>query len=70
MSCKEIRVKYKMKLDELLKQNHPPKKNDLKDVYGIIYRIFCVPENKSYIGQTFSHGYVGQYLIIHQLYIL
>ena len=56
-----------MKLDELLKQNHEikksgDKKNELSDVYGIIYRIFCVPENKSYIGQTFSHGYVGKYL--------
>ncbi len=56
-----------MNLDELLKQTHPPKnpgdkKAELYDVFGIIYRIYCIPENKSYIGQTFSHGYVGKYL--------
>jgi hypothetical protein len=28
----------------------------LDDVYGIIYRIYCIPEDKSYIGQTFSHA--------------
>lgn len=53
-----------MKLDELLKETHPPKKPgqkkiELKEVYGIIYRIYCVTEDKSYIGQTFSHGYCG-----------
>lgn len=38
------------------------KPNSLNDVYGIIYRIQCLPENKSYIGQTLSHGYSGKYL--------
>ena len=57
----------KMNLNELLKQSHSPKKagdkkTKLSDVYGIIYRIFCIPENKSYVGQTFSHNYNRDYL--------
>ena len=57
----------KMRLDELLENKREPKvpgskKTEISDVYGIIYRIYCVPENKNYIGQTFSHGYVGKYL--------
>jgi len=56
-----------MKLDELLKKTYPPKKRDekkteLNEVYGIIYRIYCIPENKSYIGQTFSHTYSRKYI--------
>ena len=56
-----------MKLNELLEIKRPvknagDKKTELTDVYGIIYRIYCVPENKNYIGQTFSHGHVGKYL--------
>ena len=52
----------KMKLDELLKEKHPvktagQKKVELNEVYAIIYRIYCIPEKKSYIGQTFSHGF-------------
>ena len=56
-----------MKLNEILEIKRPvkkagDKKTELIDVYGIIYRIYCIPENKNYIGQTFSHGYVGKYL--------
>jgi hypothetical protein len=55
-----------MELSNLLQQTHIPKgksfKNELKDVYGIIYRIYCIPENKSYVGQTFSHGYNKNFL--------
>lgn len=59
---------YKINFDELLKKTYPPKKRDekkteLKDVYGIIYRIYCIPENKSYIGQTFSHLYSRKYIV-------
>lgn len=57
-----------MKLNELLQikrpiKNSADKKNELTDVYGVIYRIYCIPENKNYIGQTFSHGYSGKYFI-------
>ena len=56
-----------MKLDELLNQNYTRRagtsKPEIKDVYGIIYRIYCIPEDKSYIGQTFSHGYSKDSLI-------
>lgn len=56
-----------MKLNELLEIKRPvknagDKKTELTDVYGIIYRIYCIPEKKNYIGQTFSHGYSGKYL--------
>lgn len=33
----------------------PDKDITIEKVYGIIYRIHCKPENKSYIGQTLSH---------------
>jgi hypothetical protein len=33
----------------------PDKNITIEKVYGIIYRIYCKPENKSYIGQTLSH---------------
>ena len=64
---KDLNIYNKMKLDELLKNTYPPKKrdekkNELNDVYGIIYRIYCIPENKSYIGQTFSHCYSRKYI--------
>jgi hypothetical protein len=64
---KEIKNNNKMNLDELLKQNHPIKKRDekkteLNEVYAIIYRIYCIPEKKSYIGQTFSHNYSKTYI--------
>lgn len=56
-----------MKLDELLKEKYTKRagtlKTEIKDVYGIIYRIYCIPENKSYVGQTFSHGYSNNSLI-------
>lgn len=57
----------KMKLDELLKQRHRTKgikssPSKINEVYGIIYRIYCIPENKSYVGQTLSHGYVNDRL--------
>lgn len=57
-----------IKLDELLKKTYPPKKrnekiNQLCDVYATIYRIYCIPENKSYIGQTFSHNYSRKYIV-------
>jgi len=44
-------------LSELLdiKYKKSNKHVDISEVYGIIYRIYCIPENKSYIGQTFSH---------------
>lgn len=59
---KEIKNNNKMNLDELLKQKHPvktagQKKVELNEVYAIIYRIYCIPEKKSYIGQTYSHEY-------------
>ena len=60
---KEMDYLIKMKLDKLLEQRHKkeigkePTKID--EVYGIIYRIYCIPENKSYIGQTLSHGYIN-----------
>jgi hypothetical protein len=64
---KELDILIKMKLNELLKINYPTKKRgdkntEIKDVYGIIYRIHCIPEDKSYIGQTFSHGYIREYI--------
>lgn len=57
----------KMRLDELLEIKREPKtlgskKTEISDVHGIVYRIYCIPENKNYIGQTFSHGYSGKYL--------
>lgn len=57
----------KMKLDELLNETHiklgsSKEKPEISDVYGIIYRIYCIPEKKSYIGQTLSHIYTGKYL--------
>jgi hypothetical protein len=47
----------KMLLSELLEMNHKKRSKPtvVEDIYGIIYRIYCIPENKSYIGQTFSH---------------
>lgn len=55
-----------MKLNELLelKYAYKGKKSEtsIDEIYGIIYRIYCIPENKSYIGQTFSHDYVGKYV--------
>ena len=46
-----------MKLNEIIELNH--KKSEIEptisDIYGIIYRIYCIPEKKSYVGQTFSH---------------
>lgn len=55
-----------MKLSELLelKYAYQGKKSEtpISDVYAIIYRIYCIPENKSYIGQTFSHDYAGDYI--------
>ena len=53
-----------MKLNELLDQKHRKKgtislPSKINEVYGIIYRIYCIPEDKSYIGQTLSHGYVN-----------
>ena len=59
-----------MRLDEILELNHNnrkdrTKKTQISEVYGIIYRIHCIPENKSYIGQTFSHGICLGYLQRH-----
>lgn len=34
-------------------------KVNIEEVYGIIYRIYCKPEKKSYIGQTLSHNLVN-----------
>lgn len=64
---KDLIINRKMKLDELLKNTYPPKKRnekktELNEVYGIIYRIYCIPEKKSYIGQTFSHVYSRNYI--------
>jgi hypothetical protein len=46
-----------MLLTQLLEFNHTSDKKEytISDIYGIIYRIYCKPENKSYIGQTLSH---------------
>ena len=49
-----------MLLDELLEMNYSSRKDrgkltTIDEVYGIIYRIYCIPEDKSYIGQTYSH---------------
>lgn len=57
-----------MKLSELLELNYSKRKGNkitIDDVYGIIYRIYCVSEDKSYIGQTYSHKYCGKYLQRH-----
>ena len=56
-----------MKLDELLKHDNTNRtgektRTQISEVYGIIYRIYCIPENKSYIGQTFSHNFSGKYI--------
>jgi hypothetical protein len=64
---KNLNINDKMKLDELLKKTYPPKKRnekktELSEVYAIIYRIYCIAENKSYIGQTFSHVYSRNYI--------
>ena len=51
-------------LTEILEMNYKSKdKNftDMNEIYGIIYRIYCIPEDKSYIGQTFSHVQTGKY---------
>ena len=40
-------------LTEILEMNYKSKdKNftDMNEIYGIIYRIYCIPEDKSYIG--------------------
>jgi len=59
-----------MKLDELLELNYSVRKDgsnktDISQVYGIIYRIYCIPEGKSYVGQTFSHSISGENLQRH-----
>lgn len=36
-------------------------RTSITEIYGIIYRIYCIPENKSYIGQTFSHSILKKY---------
>ena len=52
-----------MKLSEIFELNYARRKPNaraittLGEVYGIIYRIYCIPEDKSYIGQTYSHYY-------------
>lgn len=58
-----------MKLNEFLEMKYTKSIiiPTLKDVYGIIYRIYCIPENKSYIGQTYSHKFIGKYLRKHGL---
>ena len=55
-----------MKLYELLELTYSKHKDknpttSIDDLYGIIYRIYCIPEDKSYIGQTYSHNYVNNY---------
>ena len=50
-----------MKLNEILELNYSirkdrTKKTCISEIYGIIYRIYCIPEDKSYVGQTFSHS--------------
>lgn len=55
-----------MLLSELLQMGHihanrNKKPAEISDVYAIIYRIYCIPENKSYIGQTFSHSICAEY---------
>jgi hypothetical protein len=54
-----------MLLTELLQYKlvNDKKEHKISDVYGIIYRIYCKPENKSYIGQTYSHGFNRNKLI-------
>lgn len=46
-----------MLLTNILSFKNSPDKQETKisDIYGIIYRIYCKPEDKSYVGQTFSH---------------
>lgn len=54
-----------MKLSEILELKYTNKnkdKNSIEDVYGIIYRIYCIPEDKSYVGQTCSHTKIGEYI--------
>ncbi len=52
-----------MKLSEILELNYAKRKPNaraittLGEIYGIIYRIYCIPEDKSYVGQTYSHHY-------------
>lgn len=59
-----------MRLSEILELSYNnrkdrTKKTQISEVYGIIYRIYCIPERKSYIGQTFSHKILLQYLQRH-----
>lgn len=59
-----------MLLCDLLELSHSNSKNSAKrthisEVYGIIYRIHCIPENKDYIGQTHSHVKCKDYLSRH-----
>lgn len=60
-----------MLLSEILEINYNNRNKDktektqISEVYGIIYRIYCIPEKKSYVGQTFSHGIALQYLQRH-----
>ncbi len=54
-----------MKLNEVLELSYNKrgkKLTTIAEVYGIIYRIYCIPEKKSYIGQTYSHNYCGKYI--------
>lgn len=47
-----------MLLSEMVELNYKKStanQSTLEDIYGVIYRIYCIPENKNYIGQTFSH---------------
>lgn len=59
-------------LNEIIELNYTNRKDRMKktnisEVYGIIYRIYCITEKKSYVGQTFSHINCLQYLQRHGL---
>ncbi len=61
-----MNINYPIKLSDLLKMNCDDNrlitKDNLDKVYGIIYRIYCLIEKKSYVGQTCSHSYSEDYL--------
>ena len=44
-------------------ENSIENREDISEIYFIIYRIYCIPEKKSYIGQTCSHMKSGEFFI-------
>lgn len=56
---KMVEAIAKYRLDDLLTYQYisgsSKEPTQLESVYAIVYRILCIPEGKSYVGQTYSH---------------